>query len=572
MRFSNALIPTLKEVPKEAEVISHQLMVRAGLIRRVAAGIYDYLPLGLRVIRKVEQIVREELNRAGCQEVLLPAVIPAELWQESGRWDFYGKELLRLKDRHDREYCIGPTHEEVITDLVRREVSSYRQLPMNLYQIQTKFRDEMRPRFGLMRGREFIMKDGYSFDQDQAGLDRSYDAMFDAYTRIFTRCGLDFRPVEADTGAIGGSSSHEFMVLADSGEDAVFSCDQCHYAANAEKAESALKWTPAEPSPEQPQKVETPGTHTIEEVAKFLGVEEGTLIKTLVYDTESGPLVVLIRGDQAVNEAKVMAKLGLNRLEMADDALVRKVTGAPVGFAGPVGLSARMVADESVRSIGDGVTGANEADMHLKHVVPDRDFQVEQYGDFRLVEPGEPCSRCDNGTLRVDRGIEVGHIFKLGLKYSEKMGATFLDAEGQEQPIVMGTYGIGIGRTAAASIEQNHDKDGIIWPVAIAPFPVTILALGTEEPRERSYALEQELNALGIDVLVDDREERPGVKFKDADLIGIPFRVVIGEKGLKEGLIECKNRRTGEVEKLPLAQAAEEIALRIRAAHVPASA
>ncbi len=568
MRYASLLIPTLKETPKEAEIVSHQLMMRAGMIRRVAAGIYEYLPLGLRVLRNVETILREELNRAGCQEVLLPMVIPAELWQESGRWEFYGKELLRLKDRHDREYCLGPTHEEVMTDLVRREVNSYRQLPLNLYQIQTKFRDEIRPRFGLMRGREFLMKDGYSFDVDEAGLDKSYDAMYEAYSRIFRRCGLDFRAVEADTGAIGGKSSHEFMVLAESGEDAVFSCThaECRYGANAEKAESRMAWSAGTPVSAPMETVDTPNVGTIEDVAKFLSRPAADFIKTLVYDTDQGPLVVLIRGDQTVNEAKVAARLGLNRLEMASDRLVEEVTGAPVGFAGPVGLkNVRIVADHSVSSIADAVTGANEKDKHLVHVVAGRDFPIERTDDFRLVQVGEACPRCEQGTLRQDRGVEVGHIFKLGLKYSEKLQCNFLDRDGQLQPMVMGTYGIGVGRTAAASIEQNHDDKGIIWSVNLAPFPVQLVPLGTGDALAKAVEIEKELAALGIECLVDDREERPGVKFNDADLIGIPLRVTIGEKGLKEGITELKLRRSGEMEKIPVADTARVVRERIEA-------
>lgn len=563
MRFSSLLIPTLKETPKEAEVVSHQLMMRAGLIRRVAAGVYEYLPLGLRVIRNVERIVREELNKAGCQEVLMPAVIPAELWQESGRWGYYGKELLRLKDRHDREYCFGPTHEEVITDMVRNNVESYRQLPMNLYQIQTKFRDEVRPRFGLMRGREFIMKDGYSFHVDFADLDKGYDAMYEAYSNIFRRCGLDFRAVEADTGAIGGSSSHEFVVLAEAGEDAIASCTSCRYAANIEKAESHMHWHVPEPMATKMEEVATPNARTIEEVSAFLTVQPSAMIKTLVYDTNAGPLVVLIRGDQTVNEAKVRSKLALDRLELAGDKLVEEVTGAPVGFAGPVGLKARIVADYSVKSIADGVTGANKKDAHFTHVVFDRDYKVEKVDDFRLVSVGEKCPRCENGTLRIDRGIEVGHIFKLGTKYSEKMGCNFLDKDGLSKPMVMGTYGIGIGRTAASSIEQHNDADGIKWPLSLAPFPVTILALGTGAPVETATRFEKELLAAGIEVLLDDREERPGVKFKDADLIGIPIRVTIGEKGLKEGIVEIKDRHTGKMDKVAVDQAVAEIRNRV---------
>ncbi len=566
MRYSTLLIPTLKETPKEAEIASHQLMMRAGMIRRVAAGIYEFLPLGLRVLRNVEKIIREELNRAGCQEVLLPAIVPAELWQESGRWSFYGKELLRIKDRHEREYCFGPTHEEVMTDLVRSTVNSYRQLPMNLYQIQTKFRDEVRPRFGLMRGREFLMKDGYSFDADAEGLDKSYEAMYAAYSRIFSRLGLDFRAVEADTGAIGGSSSHEFMVLADSGEDAVVSCDACRYGANIEKAESRMSWQATAPTAEPVVSVATPKVTSIEDVAAFLKLPAAAFIKTLVFNTDQGPLVVLIRGDQEVNEAKVRAKLGLNQLELASDELVTKVTGAPVGFAGPVGLKdIRIIADRSVESIADGVTGANEADKHLLHVVIGRDYRAEQVDDFRVIAAGENCPRCEDGALRIDRGIEVGHIFKLGTKYSEALKCTYLDKDGNATPMIMGTYGIGVGRSAAAAIEQHHDKDGIAWPIALAPFPVTILALGQEAPLEKALELEKNLAAEGIEVLVDDREERPGVKFKDADLIGIPVRVTIGEKGLQEGIVEIKDRQSGQMEKVALVRAAETIVRMVQA-------
>jgi len=568
MRYSQYLLNTLKETPADAEVISHQLMMRAGMIRKIAAGIYSYLPLGLRSIRKVEQIIREEMNRAGAIELLMPMVVPAELWQESTRWEQYGKELLRLKDRKDADFCLGPTHEEVITDIVRREVRSYRQLPLNLYQIQSKFRDEIRPRFGLMRGREFIMKDAYSFDVDEAGADVAYDKMYQAYRRIFERCGLRFRAVEADTGNIGGSSSHEFMVLADSGEDAIVSCDSCEYAANVEKAE--LRDAGGDfPVPTQAlTKVATPGQRTIEEVAGFLQVEPARLIKTLLLRTDGGETVaVLLRGDRELNDIKLCRLLGCNEVELADEETVRRVTGAPSGFAGPVGLKGRILADFEVRAMGDAVTGANEVDTHYTGVACGRDFTVETFADLREAVAGDFCPRCA-GKLEVWRGIEVGHVFKLGTKYSQALGATFLDAQGQEQVIFMGCYGIGVGRTVAAAIEQNHDENGIVFPMPIAPFQVIVTMVNPNDAEvcaaaEKLYA---ELLERGIEVLLDDRDERPGSKFKDADLLGIPLRVTVGARGLKDGALEVQERRSGAREMLPLAEVAEAVAERVRGA------
>jgi len=562
VRFSKLLIPTLKETPAEAEVASHQLMVRAGMIRKLAAGIYSLLPLGLRVMRNVERIVREEMNAAGAQEVELPVVIPAELWQESGRWDVYGKELLRLKDRHDRDFCLGPTHEEVITDIVRREVRSYRQLPMNLYQIHTKFRDEIRPRFGLMRGREFCMMDAYSFHADEADLDREYDAMRAAYTRIFDRCGLTHAVVEADTGAIGGKDSHEFMVLAESGEDAVVICGGCGYAANVEKAEVRA----AEPEAvtdggflRDVEEVATPGKKTVEEVSAFLGIPAARFIKTLVYRTQSGPVMALIRGDLQVNDVKLKAFLGANTLELAGDAEIETETGAPVGYLGPVALPAfrgRMVADRSVQPLTDAVTGANRADAHLCHVTPGRDFKPDAWADLRMARPGDACARCGS-PVEFRRGIEVGHIFKLGTKYSEALRATCLDAAGAERTIIMGTYGIGIGRTAAAAIEQNHDENGILWPAALAPFAVTVLPLQPDpEVRAAAERITREIEEQGVETLLDDRDERAGVKFADADLIGIPVRVIVGKKSLASGNVEIGLRRTGAKEQVPVSEAA----------------
>jgi prolyl-tRNA synthetase len=545
MRYSQYFIPTVKETPADAEVVSHQLMLRAGMVRKLAAGIYNYLPLGLRAIRKVENIVREEMNRAGAIEILMPTVIPAELWQESGRWDQYGKELLRIQDRKDAQFCLGPTHEEVVTDLVRREIKSYRQMPINLYQIQSKFRDEIRPRFGLMRGREFIMKDAYSFDVDEKAADLSYEKMYLAYRRIFERCGLKFRAVEADTGAIGGSSSHEFMVLAESGEDAIVSCSSCEYAANVEKAE-ARPIEAAEHADARPlERVATPDKRTIEEVSEFLGLHAASMIKTLVLLADNEPVIALVRGDHELNEIKLKNFLGCAELEMAGDEVVTKVTGAPVGFAGPVGLTVKIVADLAVKGMKNSATGGNEKDLHLKNVNLERDFTVSQFADIRNVVHGDACPRCKDGALEMWRGIEVGHVFKLGTKYSKALKATFLDADGKDQTIFMGCYGIGIGRTVAACIEQNNDANGIIFPLPIAPFHCIISALNIKEApvREASELIYQQLAEAGVEVLLDDRDERPGFKFKDADLIGIPLRIVVGSKNLAEGKVELKERK-----------------------------
>ncbi len=551
MRMTSFFVPTLKEDPADAEVVSHRLMVRAGMIRKLTTGIYSYLPLGYRSLRKVEQIIREEMDAAGAQEVFLPAVQPAELWKESGRWEFYGKELLRFKDRHDHECCLGPTHEEVITDLVRRDVRSYRDLPLNLYQIQTKFRDEMRPRFGLMRCREFMMKDGYSFDATEQAAEESYRLMWDGYKRIFERCGLKFRAVEADSGPIGGSFSHEFMVLADTGEDTIVSCNSCEYAANLEKAE-IRPGLPASPSGtgNGHRKVMTPGMSTIEQVSGFLKVQPRDLIKTLILTTENGPVAVLVRGDHDLNEIKVKNFLNASELEFADSRTIEDVTGGPLGFSGPVGLSGiTILADNAIREITLAVVGGNEKDAHLVEVDPQQDFRVDHYGDFRSASEGDPCPRC-SGTLVLSKGIEVGHVFKLGIKYSKAMNATFLDADGKEQFMIMGCYGIGASRTIAAAIEQNHDDDGCMFPPAIAPFTAIVTSLGGKngEIDEVAELIYQDLWQAGIDTLLDDRDERPGVKFKDADLIGIPFRITVGKKALAEGKVEVRNRRTGVVQ------------------------
>ena len=551
MRTSQMLIPTLREDPGEAEVVSHRLMLRAGMIRKTAAGIYTYLPLGLRVIRKIERIVREEMNRAGAQEVLMPIASPAELWRETGRWDFYGKELFRFKDRHERDFCLGPTHEEVITDMVRREVRSYRQLPLNCYQIQTKFRDEIRPRFGLMRGREFIMKDAYSFDRDTEGAKRSYQSMYDAYHRIFTRCGLHFRAVEADTGLIGGSSSHEFMVLADTGEESVVYTDDGAYAANVERAE-LLPPIDAPLERARPlNKVATPGVGTVEEVTAYLKVEPHRLVKTLLYKAAKELVAILIRGDHTANEIKIKKVLGVMDLELADANTVMEATGAPVGFAGPIGLQrVRVVADYAVKALSNFVVGGNEVDTHYRDANWARDFAVEQFADLRNAQTGDAAPR-GSGTLKVAKGIEVGHVFMLGTKYSQSMNATFLDPQGKEQFAVMGCYGIGIGRTAASSIEQNYDAKGIVWPVPIAPFHVHLLPLSqSAQVAQAAQSLYDSLTQTGIEVLWDDRDERAGVKFNDADLIGAPYHLVIGEKGLAQGTVELKERKTGEVKRI----------------------
>jgi prolyl-tRNA synthetase len=567
MRTSHVLIPTLREDPGEAETVSHRLLLRAGMIRKVAAGIYTYLPLGLRVLRKIEAIVREEMNRAGAQEVLMPIAAPAELWRETGRWDFYGKELVRFKDRHERDFCLGPTHEEIITDLIRREVRSYRQLPLNCYQIQTKFRDEIRPRFGLMRGREFIMKDAYSFDRDEAGANISYQKMYDAYSRIFTRCGLTFRAVEADTGLIGGTSSHEFMVLADTGEEIIVYAEGGTYAANVERAETLPPAKTSSDAPRPLRKVPTPGVRSVEEVTAFLKVPPTQLVKTIFYQSSKNLVAVLVRGDHEVNEIKVKKLLGIPALELADPAKVMAATGTPVGFAGPIGLTGvRIVADHAVKALRNVVVGGNEVDTHYMDANWDRDFVVEQFEDLRNAQGGDPSPKGD-GSLRIARGIEVGHVFMLGTKYSKAMNATFLDPEGKECLAVMGCYGIGVSRVAAAAIEQHHDAKGMLWPTPIAPFHIHLLPLSQSAAvSSTAQSLYETLSQAGVEVLWDDRDERAGVKFNDADLIGAPYQLVIGDKGLAQGTVEFKERKTGAVRKMApgdvLVQAREWLGVR----------
>ena len=573
MRYRHALIPTLKQDPSEAEVVSHKLMVRAGMIRQVARGIYDFLPLGLRVVRKVEQIVRAEMDRAGAQEILMPAICPAELWQESGRWDKYGKELLRMKDRYERDFCFGPTHEEMVTDIVRREIRSYRDLPLNLYQIQVKFRDELRPRFGLMRGREFIMKDAYSFHTDADDCHREYQLMADTYRRIFERCGLSTRQVEADTGAIGGRLAHEFQVLAESGEDAIVSCTRCEYAANVEKADIGAAAPRESATTSAPlKKVRTPEKRTVEEVAAFLSEPPERFIKTLLYVTNTGENVAaLLRGDHELSELKLRDALGVEWVALADAPTVERLTGAAVGFAGPIGLSVRMLADQALRGITRAVTGANETDHHFVDVDQVRDCPDLQFADLRLARAGDPCPRCGGGVFEGYRGIEVGNIFYLGTKYSAPMKATFLDAAGQERPMEMGCYGIGITRTAAAAVEQHHDDQGIIWPLPLAPAHVHIVPVNWADQRLREAAetLYGDLQRAGVEVLLDDREERPGIKFKDADLIGIPLRVTVGGKALDRGCVEFKHRGEAAAQDLPVTEAVDRVARIVNAAVTP---
>ena len=564
MRVSQLLNPTLREVPAEAEVVSHQLMVRAGLIRKSMAGVYTYLPLGLRVLRKIENIVREEMNAKGGQEVLMPIVQPAELWKESGRWDVYGAELFRLKDRHNREFCLGPTHEEIITDLVRGEVRSYKQLPLLLYQIQNKYRDERRPRFGLMRGREFVMKDLYSFDRDEAGLDESYQQMYNAYCRIFSRCGLAFRPVEADAGAIGGTGgTHEFMVLADSGENGVVYCSKCDFAANVEKAECHPQVI-EDGGVEGDRRLEhTPEIRSIDEVCEFLAVPKTSLVKSLLYQGDDKIFLVLIRGDRELNEIKLNNALGgFVSLELAPPQVVEGILGCEPGFVGPVEVPVGLtvIADEEVPLMKKVVCGANKTNYHFVNAVPSLEFRIDQVLDLRMVEPGEACLKC-GAPLKESRGIEVGQVFKLGTKYSKSLGATFLDVNGEEKACVMGCYGVGVSRSLAASIEQNHDDFGIIWPMPIAPYQCIIVPVSTKDALvvETAEKLYQELQRLGVEVVIDDRDERAGVKFKDADLVGYPIRVTLGSKTLANGQVELRERKSGETQLVLVEEVAQQV-------------
>jgi len=555
MRLSRYFIPTLKEAPAEAELASHKLMLRAGLIRRLGSGLYSWLPLGLRVLRRVEQVIREEMDAAGALEVFMPAVQPAELWLESGRWDVFGPLMLRMKDRHERDFCFGPTHEEVITDIARREIKSYRQLPVNFYQIQTKFRDEIRPRFGVMRAREFSMKDAYSFDADKAGLARSYQAMFDAYTRIFTRLGLHFRAVAADTGAIGGSASHEFQVLADSGEDAIAYSTDSDYAANVELAEALAPAAPRPAAARPMEKVPTPGKTRCEDVAALLGAPLSATAKAIAVMHDDEFWLLLVRGDHTLNEVKATKVPGLAPFRFATEAEIQQHLRCKPGYIGPVGLAAavRVVADRSVAAMADFVCGANAEGFHFTGVNFGRDLpEPAIVADIRNVVAGDP-SPDGKGTLQIARGIEVGHVFALGTKYSEAMGASFLDEQGQPHPPEMGCYGIGVTRVVGAAIEQNYDERGIIWPTPMAPFQLGLVPIGyhkSDAVREAADDLYRRLIEAGIDVLLDDRAERPGVMFADMELIGLPHRAVLSERGLKEGQIEYQGRRDAAGEKL----------------------
>ena len=559
MKLSQMYVPTLKEDPANAEVVSHKLMLRSGMMRKLGSGIYTFLPLGQKVINKFQTIVKEEMNNSGAQEVLLPALQPANLWEESGRLENYGPELMRLNDRHEREFCLGPTHEEVITDLVRDEVRSYKDLPINLYQIQTKYRDEIRPRFGVLRSREFIMKDAYSFDIDEAGLEESYNDMYDAYERIFDRCGLEYRPVKADTGTIGGDDSHEFMVLADAGEDTVVYCDSCDYAANLELATAAVETEKSDEAEEELEIVDTPNSSTIAELMSELDLPAKKMIKAVLYETDEKVVLALVRGDYEVNEVKLSNLLDVVNVDLATEDKYQELNTVK-GYTGPIDLEeVEIIADELVMKVVNGVTGANEVEKHYLNVNPGRDFTVDQVVDIRKVKAGATCCEC-GGTLEQTPGIEVGQVFKLGTKYSEALDATFLDENGKPQPLVMGCYGIGITRTIAAAIEQNHDDYGIKWPTALAPFQVHLLPLGgADEVQDKAQELYQTLSDAGIEVLLDDRNERAGVKFNDADLIGCPIRITIGSRSLSNGELEVKLRQTDEEMNIDTDEAVSEI-------------
>lgn len=548
MRQSQLFMSTLREVPAEAEALSHQQLLRGGYIRQIASGIYTYLPLGWRVLRKIENIIRQEMDDSGAQELHMPAVQPAELWKESGRYEVYGPELIRLHDRHEREFVLGPTHEEVITSLVRQEISSYRKLPVNLYQIQTKYRDERRPRFGLLRGREFIMKDAYSFDTDWEGLDVSYRNMYSTYERIFKRFGLHFRAVEADAGAIGGQGeTHEFMALAEIGEDTIVSCSSCHYAANLEQAQMAVieqadrRGTVGTDEGVSMEKIPTPNVKSIQELVEFLQVSSDQLIKTLLYKADDKLVAVLVRGDREVNEIKVKSYTQAETVELADASEVQLATCAPVGFAGPVGLALQLLVDHEVASMLEGITGANEGDMHLVHVRPGIDFSLEHTGDFRNAAEGDHCPRCDEPLL-FHRGIELGHVFKLGTKYSDALSATYVDADGREKPFIMGCYGIGVSRVMAAIAEQSIEGERLVWPMSVAPFKVHIIPVSVKDEAQTTLAeqLYRDLTDMRLEVLLDDRDERAGVKFKDGDLVGAPLRIIVG-RGAASGEVEFMN-------------------------------
>ncbi len=561
MRLSVFFLPTLKEEPNDAVVISHKLMIRAGMIRKLGSGLYSYLPLGLRVFKKVENIIREEMNKAGAMEFSLPILTPAELWEKSGRWNEFGPEMFRINDRSKHPYALGPTHEEVFTELVRLEINSYKDLPVNFYQIKTKFRDEIRPRFGVMRGREFTMKDAYSFDVDEAGLDVSYSKMREAYKNIFRRCGLDIAIVDADTGAMGGKKSEEFMVVSDIGEEVLVSCPKCGYAANLEKAVAKNNYSKSDEELLPIEKVSTPDVGSIEDLVEFFKTSPEKFIKTIIYIADSNPVAVLIRGDIEINEVKLKNSLKAVELQLADSNTIEKVTGAKVGFAGPVNLkNIKIIADESIKYIVNGITGANETDFHFKNVNYERDFQVDEFFDLSTVKEGDLCINCSS-KLEFRRGIEVGHIFKLGTKYTESMEVKFLDKDNAEKHPIMGCYGIGVDRTVAAIIEQSNDKFGIIWPITVAPFEVIVIPvpLKSENARNTAFDIYNGLLKKDYEVLIDDREVSPGFKFKDADLIGIPIKVIVGDKNLKNNKIELKLRKNNESILVDLNNAESEI-------------
>ena len=560
MKMSNMLISTLREVPAEAEIASHKLMLRAGMIRKMASGVYNYMPLGLKVLKKVENIIREEMDNAGAQEFLGSAMIPSELWKESARWDYYGAELFRFTDRNEREFCLGPTHEEVFTDIARNEIKSYKQLPLNLYQIQTKYRDERRPRFGVMRSREFIMKDAYSFDKDQEGLDLAYNKMNDAYVNVFNRCGLDAKCVEADSGAIGGSNSAEFMVKSEVGEDDVVFCNSCNYAANIEKAIAVAEVLEKEEAKET-NKVETPNARTIEDLVKFFNTTEKKFAKTLIYNADGKIVAVMVRGDREANEVKVTNALGgdIVELSMASAEEVKNATNAEVGFAGPIGIKVdTILVDNEVVNMQNFIVGANETGYHIENVNYGRDFEGV-VGDFRNITSGEKCPKCD-GTITISRGTEVGHIFKLGTKYSESMNANFIDENGENKPFIMGCYGIGVTRTMASIIEQHHDDNGIVWPLSVAPYHISVVIVNIKDEAQVKVAEEiyNKLKAMRVDVIMDDRNERAGVKFKDADLMGIPMRITVGKK-INEGQVEFKLRNSADIEVINIEDVCEKI-------------
>jgi len=569
MRWTRALIPTLKEDPQDAEVISHKLMIRGGFVRKLMSGVYTYLPLGLRVLEKVKRIIREEMDAKGGQEVLMPAIHPPEVWKQTGRYDLLGEVLIKFRDRHGKELVLGPTHEEIITDLVANNVRSYKELPLILYQIQTKFRDEPRPRFGVMRTSEFIMKDAYSFDCDVAGMEESYTKMYDAYCRIFTRCGLPYIPVEADPGMMGGSTSHEFMVPSDAGEDKIVICQKCSYAASVDVA--ACKSKTKGPSKEKKMpitEVETPGITTIEKVSELLKTEKTMLVKTLIYKADDKIVALLLRGDHEANETKLKNFLKCSVLELADAKTIEAVTGAPVGFSGPVGLkNARIVADNSVIDMANFVTGANKKDAHLINVNMVRDFEMKEFSDFKMISSEDGCPSCGK-PIEIKQAIEVGHTFKLGTKYSDVLGAKFLDKDGKELPAIMGCYGIGVTRILASVIEASNDKDGIVWPLEIAPYQAVIIALNMEDKKvkEISEDVYNKLEKVGVEVLFDDRSESAGIKFKDADLIGIPIKIVVGAKNAKKDVVEIKDRKTGNVEEVPAKEIVSKIKARLQSA------